>query len=217
MCLRVFNADNHPILQRGIASLINQTKEMQWAGGATNGREAFDKIKAIQPDVALLDNEMPYMSGLEVAQALIGENIPTKFILFSLFKDRNFLISALTIGVKGYLLKESSEREIIECIEYVGEGKTYINASMTQFLVQANSANTDVLSTLSNQEANILKLIACQKTSIEIARMLFISPKTVANHRTNICKKLNLKSVQNSLLKWAIEHKELLEGRTSTY
>lgn len=210
MQIKVFNADDHPILRKGITDLINQTEGLQWVGSAADGKEALDKIRAIRPEVAVLDIEMPYMSGLEVAKTLIGEAIPTQFVLLTLFKDKNFLNGALEAGVKGYLLKESSEQEIVECIQFVHQGKVYVNASMTQYLILPNAPGNDILNTLSEHEVNILKLISRQKTTNEIADMLFISPKTVSNHRTNISKKLNLDGQQNGLLKWAIEHKDLL-------
>jgi DNA-binding NarL/FixJ family response regulator len=208
---KVFNADDHPILRKGVTDLINQSPELHWVGSASDGAEALEKIRAIRPDVAILDVEMPHKTGLEVAKILLEEGIPTKFILFTLFKDKEFLTQSLDIGIKGYLLKESSEREILECIRFVSEGKPYISACMTQYLIQTKSSNNGILDTLSEHEVNILKLVAIQKTTNDIADMLFISPKTVANHRTNISKKLGLDGQQNGLLKWAIENKGLLK------
>ena len=124
-----------------------------------------------------------------------------------MFKDESFFQNALNIGVRGYLLKDSKEAEIIECIRSVHSGKAYVNAELTHLLLSSKGAKADILAELSNHEINIVKLIAQQKTSAEIASMLFISPKTVANHRTNISKKLNLSGEQNGLLKWALEHK----------
>jgi DNA-binding NarL/FixJ family response regulator len=210
MAIKVFNADDHPMLRKGVTDLIIQTAGLEWAGSAEDGKSALEKIRAIKPDVAILDIEMPLLSGLDVAQTLMAENIPTQFILLTLFKDKAFLNRALEHGIKGYLLKESSEREIVECIHFVSQGKAYVNASMTHFLVQEKSSKNDWLKILSSHEINILKLIARQKTTNEIADMLFISPKTVGNHRTNISKKLELNGEQNGLLKWAIENKDLL-------
>jgi len=211
MAITVFNADDHPILRKGVSDLIVQTEGMEWVGSAENGKIALGKIRSIKPDIAILDIEIPHMTGMEVAQKLMEEGISTRFILLTPFKDKSFLNRALEVGVSGYLLKESSEREIIECIQFMGQGKPYVNASMTQYIIQNKSEKNNLLELLSNQEINILKLIACQKTSNEIADMLFISPKTVSNHRTNISKKLDLNGQQNGLLKWAIEHKDLLE------
>lgn len=211
MAIKVFNADDHPILRKGISDLIIETDGLEWVGSAENGKEALLKIEAIRPDIAVLDIEMPFMTGLEVAQELIEKKIKTEFILLTLFKSGDFLQNALQAGIKGYLLKESSTREILDCIHSVASGLPYVNSSMTQYLLKRKKVQDDVFSSLSTHEINILKLIAQKKTSSEIADMMFISPKTVSNHRSNISKKLQLSGEQNALLKWALENKNLLE------
>lgn len=210
MSIQVFNADDHPILRKGVTNLIKETEDMEWAGSAVHGKEALEKLRIIQPDIAVLDIEMPHLTGLEVARTLIEEGSPTAFILLTLFKDESFFHNALNAGVKGYLLKESSEQEILDCIRSVSKGKAYINPSLTHYLINHKKTEDEVLKNLSDHELNILKLIARQKTTFEIADMLFISPKTVGNHRTNISKKLELDGKQNGLLHWAMEHRDLL-------
>ncbi|MEL7533207.1 MAG: response regulator transcription factor, partial [Bacteroidota bacterium] len=138
------------------------------------------------------------------------EGLATEFVLLTLFKNESFFHNAIEAGIKGYLLKESSEKEIIDCIRSVHLGKPYVNPSLTQHLISSKQTKDQLLTQLSQHEINILKLIARQKTSAEIADMLFISPKTVSNHRTNISKKLSLTGEQNGLLKWALEHKDML-------
>ncbi|NNC83907.1 MAG: response regulator transcription factor [Flavobacteriales bacterium] len=209
--ITVFNADDHPILRKGISDLLIETEGLEWVGSADNGKDAMEHIRSIRPDIALLDIEMPHFTGLEVAKTLLEEGLETRFVLLTLFKDGDFLNKALAMGVKGYLIKESSEKEIIDCIHTVAEGRSYVNSSLTHHLIQQGSKKDDLSQKLSEQELNILKLIARQKTSAEIADMLFISPKTVSNHRSNISKKLDLNGEQNALLKWAIENKSLLE------
>lgn len=210
MTISVFNADDHPILRKGVTDLLKESKETQWVGSAADGQEAIEKIRALQPDVAILDIEMPHQTGLDVARTLISEGIRTNFILLTLFKDEHFFQNALKVGVKGYLLKESSEQEILDCIRSVASGRAYVNPSLTHYLLKQNDPAADFLNKLTEHEINILKLIARQKTTAEIADMLFISPKTVSNHRTKISKKLELGGEQNALLKWAIEHRDQL-------
>jgi DNA-binding NarL/FixJ family response regulator len=210
MLIRVFNADDHPLLRKGVTDLLKESADIQWVGSAGDGKEALDKIRNIQPDVAILDIEMPHLTGLEVAQQLIAEGIDTKFVLLTLFKDETFFKNAIRLGIKGYLLKESTEKEILDCIESVNKGKHYVNSSLTQYLISEEEKN-DLLINLSKREINVLKLIAQQKTTPEIANMLFISAKTVSNHRSNVSKKLKLAGEQNGLLKWAIEHRDLLK------
>lgn len=209
--ITVFNADDHPILRKGVTDLLKESNQTEWVGSAADGREALEKIRAIQPDIAILDIEMPHMSGLEVSRTLIAEGIRTRFVLLTLFKDEHFFQNALKVGVMGYLLKESSEQEILDCIRSVATGKAYVNPSLTHYLLNQGQKKGDFFDKLTEHEINILKLIARQKTTVEIADMLFISPKTVSNHRTNISKKLELGGGQNILLKWAIEHREQLK------
>lgn len=210
MAIKVFNADDHPILRKGITDLIADTDGLEWKGSAANGTEALEKILAIRPDVAILDIEMPEMTGIEVCKALQSAKSPTAVILLTLFKDPGIFKEALAIGARGYLLKESSEEEIIKCIKQVAAGKAYIQAEMSGLLLDQKSDGDNPLQDLTEHEINILKLIASQKTSAEIAGMLFISPKTVTNHRNNISKKLNLSGVQNGLLMWCVENKSRL-------
>lgn len=210
MIISVFNADDHPALRRGVTALLNEVNDFQWVGSAADGQEALEKIQHLAPDVALLDMEMPHLTGLEVATQLIAAGSSTKFVILTLHKNRTLLHEALHKGIKGYLLKESKEHEIIACIRSVVTGKPYVNASLTHFLMPTSDDASSPLRDLSEHERNILKLVAREKTSREIADMLFISPKTVANHRNTISKKLGLAGVQNGLLKWAISNRALL-------
>ena len=209
MAITVFNADDHPILRKGITDLIKESSGLAWVGSAADGKEAEEKIRKLQPDVAILDIEMPFQSGLQAAKHLMAEKTKTHFILLTLYKDEGFFKNAIKHGIKGYLLKESSEKEILDCISTVAKGRAYVNPELTQYLLNQDTAD-DVFKDLTEHEINIVKLIARQKTTAEIADMLFISPKTVSNHRTKISKKLKLSGEQNALLKWAIEHREFL-------
>ncbi|MFT6970010.1 MAG: DNA-binding NarL/FixJ family response regulator [Roseivirga sp.] len=211
MAIRVYNADDHPILRKGITDLIQEAAELEWVGSAKDGKKALKEIRSLAPDIAVLDIEMPYHTGLDVAETLLKEGLETHFVVLTLYKEEELLNKALKVGVKGYLLKESSERDILACIHAVAEGRLYVDPSLTQYLALQKRDKGDVFANLSDHEIDILRLISRQKTSAEIADMLFISPKTVANHRSHISKKLNLAGVQNGLLKWAIEHKESLD------
>jgi len=210
MSIRVLNADDHPILRKGIVDLIVESEGLEWVGSASDGKEALQKIQDIKPDIALLDIEMPHLTGIEIARELKQKASETKVILLTLFKDSSFVKNALAEGVMGYLLKESKESEILDCIKSVSEGKPYISPSLTNVLITINSGNNSPLESLTEHEINILRLIAKNKTSKEIAEMLFLSPKTISNHRNNISKKLGLEGQQNALLKWVLENKDQL-------
>jgi YesN/AraC family two-component response regulator len=103
MMTTVFNADDHPILRKGVTELLTEREDLQWVGSAKDGKDALEKIRNIRPDVAILDIEMPYFTGLEVVQILLQEGCKTHFILLTLFKDETLLRKAMEIGVKGYV------------------------------------------------------------------------------------------------------------------
>ena len=212
MSIRVFNADDHPILRKGIIDLLVETDGLDWIGSAGDGTEAWDKIRSLKPDVAVLDIEMPGFSGIQLAEKIYQGGLSTKVVLLTLFKEPGFIKQALGLGVHGYLLKESKESEILDCIRSVAEGKRYVSPALTQVLMDLNqSPAPSLIDVLTEHEINIIKLIAKNKTSNEIAEMLFLSPKTISNHRSNISKKLQLDGQQNALLKWVMENKGLFE------
>jgi two-component system nitrate/nitrite response regulator NarL len=210
--LRVFNADDHPILRKGVSDLLIGTAGIKWVGSASNGEEALASIRSIQPEVAILDIEMPFLSGIDVAKTLLKEGSKTKFIILTLYKDETLFHEAMELGIRGYLLKESSEKEIVDCVITVGTGMPYVHPIMSRFLLARRTSKHELLEHLTDHEINILKLISRQMTSTQIAEMLFISQSTVGNHRSNISKKLDLGGEQNGLLKWAIENKSLLNS-----
>lgn len=211
MAIKVFNADDHPILRKGIVDLIVETDGFDWVGSADNGSEAWDKIQSFHPDIALLDIEMPGYSGIEICRLIQESELNTRVVVLTLFKDAGFIRQALDAGVHGYLLKESRESEIIDCLRSVAEGRKYVSPALTQTLMDLNKEEANVLEGITEHEKNILKLIARNKTTNEIAEMLFLSAKTISNHRTNISKKLKLDGQQNALLKWVLENKELFD------
>lgn len=212
-------ADDHPLLLKGLEDLLAEEQDMQVIGKASNGQEALELVTQLRPDVAILDVEMPEMNGIEAARRLLAQQkLPTRIIILTLYKDEDIFSEAMRMGVSGYVLKENALTEIVNCVRQVHRGEPYVSAHLTKFLLQHRTATEqrskeeELLESLTTQEINILKLIARHKTSREIADMLFISTKTVENHRSNITKKLDLEGRHNSLLTWALEHQEVING-----
>ncbi len=184
-------------------------------GEAADGIEAYQLIIGNRPDIAILDIEMPLLTGLDVCKKVMSEKSETKFILLTMHKSRVFFEDAMSTAVSGYLLKDSAGQELIECIETVMAGKKYISQNIASYLTDHLAvANSDQLqmvkALLTPTEKVILKLISEGKTSAEISTVLFVSPHTVENHRGNINKKLRLDGEKNALLKFAMEHKGFL-------
>ncbi|MDX1462557.1 MAG: response regulator transcription factor, partial [Marinirhabdus sp.] len=163
-----------------------------------------------QPDIAILDIQMPYLSGIEVADKCKVHCENTKIILITLHKERELYQQAKEMNIFGYILKEFALEEIETCLEHVINGEHYFSPKIVGKL-ERNGVDTSVLDTLTPSEKKILKLIGKDKTNKEIASLLFISYRTVEKHRSNIISKLGLEHKTNSLLIWAKEHQEHLK------
>lgn len=206
-------ADDHPIFLLGLKSVLEKmTDEFDLIGVAENGSQAWDLIKNKKPDIALLDIEMPDMSGLDICEKVRSENLFTKVIALTVHKDEDIFNQALEAGVHGYILKENSINDLSEGVKTVLSGNFFFSASVSSFLLnrsaRANSADSEIKGRrLTKTEKYVMRMIADGHTSNEIAKKMRISVKTINNHRANICKKLNLKGT-NSLLVYAMKNKE---------
>ena len=195
-------ADDHPILLEGIISVIQKEFSNSIIHKAHNGAEALQLVTQIKPDIAILDIEMPILNGVEVAKKIKENNFTTKIIFLTLHKEKSFFEEINKLNVSGYVLKEFSVSEITQCIKSVLQGKKYFSKEIENYLIEP----VIDLSIFTRAEINVLKLIAKEKTTKEIAEMLFVSTKTVDTHRYNICKKLQLKPEKNSLLRWVFKN-----------
>lgn len=197
-------ADDHPLLLKGLHDFLTE-KKYNIVGKAKDGKEAFELIKELAPDIAILDIQMPFISGLEIAKKCKKESVNTKIVLITLHKEKELFQKAKDLNIYGYILKEFALEEIENCIKTVSSGKTYFSDQMKS-LLGVDHQKENELSLLTPSEQKILKLIANGKTNKEIASLLFISYRTVEKHRSNMITKLKLIPKTNSLLIWAKEH-----------
>ncbi len=201
-------ADDHPLLLKGLSDFLIE-KNFNLLGSGKDGREAYNLIIQNEPDIAILDIQMPYMSGLEIAQKCKGLDIDTKIVLITLHKEKELYQKAQELNIFGYILKEFALEEIENCIKTVTEGTPFFSEKIKELIGVVLMEDND-LKTLTPSEKKILKLIAQDKTNKEIASQLFISYRTVEKHRSNIITKLNIEPKTNSLLIWAKENHEKL-------
>jgi two-component system, NarL family, response regulator DegU len=212
--IKVFIADDHPVFLSGLRMLIDSDQKLKIIGEADNGEKALEEIQRLQPDVAVLDLSMPEKNAIEVARELRRLDSKTEIVILTMHDEEATLHSALELGVKGYILKDSAIDEIADGIKTVYRGRNFVSPKMSGYLISRNNeyrakeSNTLRINLLTATELKVLRLISAQKTTLEIAEELFISRRTVDNHRYNICKKLNIRGV-NSLLKFAISNKTL--------
>jgi len=210
---KILIADDHPIFRKGLRMIVESFNKYEIISEAENGKEAIEKINQNNPDVAILDVDMPLINGVEVVREFRKTNCQTEFIFLTMFKEKDLFDEAISLGVKGYVLKDSAVSEINDCIAYVLQNKLYLSPSLSSFVIQKSESiknfqcKNPLFDELTPTELKILKLVADYKSSKEIADELKISVRTVEHHRANVCEKLGLKG-SHSLLKFAIENKK---------
>lgn len=207
-------ADDHPIFRSGLQSLLLTAFPDATITALENGKEAKEYIAKNHPTIAILDIDMPEKNGLEVTLELAAD-VPTRFIILTMYNDAEMLRKALSNGASGYLVKDNTSDELVSCIETVLSGDKYVAKSLRkskeiQAELQKNAAIINRLETLTQTELKTLKLVSEKYSSKEIADLLFVSTKSVENYRSRICKKLELDARNNSLLIWVLENKSLL-------
>ena len=211
---KIVIADDHPLFLYGVKQLVEDSGKFEITGEFNSGENVFEFIENNKPDFAILDIRMPSCSGLEIVEKISDSGLPTKVILLTMYKNLNYFYKSVSFGVKGYILKDSAAKELIEALTEISNGGVFISRDLqNQFdnrKIDSYKQKMTMLSinSLTAAERNILKLIAEWKSTKEIAELLFISERTVSNHRNHICEKLNLKGA-NRLVRFAIENKEL--------
>lgn len=191
-------ADGHPLLLSGTETFL-RSKGYTILETATDGSIAYNAIINTRPDIAILDFDMPKLNGLEIAKLCIQHQIETKIIILTLHKEEA-IIRQIGLTIHGYILKDDTLQEIESCIDQVVKGLNYKSKKLNEdiHLLDDNNAIKNLTST----ELKILRYLAKDWSSSQIAEHLFISKRTVEKHRSNIIHKLDIKSSQNGLLLW---------------
>lgn len=209
--ITVLIADDHPIFRRGLADILAEDPTLKLVGEASDGDQAWRLIQQWQPTVTVLDNHMPGPSGLEIGRLVLRERVRTELIMLTMDTEEALLNKALNLGFKGYLLKETAAVDLLQAVARVARGESYITPALSGALVRRQRAGEALrerkpgLDKLSPTERQVLRLIATDHTSKEIADLLGCSPRTVESHRQRISGKLDL-SGTHSLLRFAFDH-----------
>lgn len=213
--IKVLIVDDHPLFRRGLRQIIEENKQFEIVGEAADGAVGLRLAAELKPDIIVVDVDMPQLNGLQMARALRREQSSAQIVFLTMYSDEALFNAALDIGVKGYVLKENAGGEVISALQKVAGGESFFSLALTTIgLRRDDRVKTLLLSkpsldTLTAAERRLLKLIAEDRTSKEIADLLKISTRTVENHRHNICRKLNIYG-SHSLLKFAFDHKSYL-------
>jgi DNA-binding NarL/FixJ family response regulator len=204
--IRLFIVDDHPLVIEGIHSLLQNEKDIEWAGQAMNAQSCLGFFVNNTADIVLMDISMPGMDGVELC-SIMKEKYPGVFILgLSTFNQGLYIKKMVENGASGYILKNTSKEELIKAIHAVCEGAIFFNGEVGQAFEEYQKSSKIALTVLTPREKEILELIAEGYTNPQIAEKIFLSPFTVDSHRKNILAKLNVKNTA-MLIRVAIEQK----------
>jgi len=211
----VLLADDHPVVRRGLKATIEDDEQLRVIAEAADGNDALRLMEELSPAVAILDIDMPGLNGLGVAREVAQRSLKTRIIFMTFHADEDLMRAAMDVGGKGYLLKGSETEEVCAAIHAVNAGRTYIGSTMAAVLLNQKSENAGSslnLKILTLTEKKVLRLIADGLSSKEIGDELGIHYRTVENHRTNMCRKLEIEGA-NALARFALQHRAALHER----
>lgn len=195
MSIRVMLADDHILMREGIKQLLEFDGSIEVIEEASDGEECLYKLKSSQPQVLLLDINMPKMNGIEVLEEIKKQDMDVKVLILTVHNEIEYLLRAVDIGVDGYILKESESAELKKAINFVVNGESYIQPKLIPLLnnrLLARDMDKDKIEMLTGREKEVLIQIANGMINKEIAHSLHISERTVKNHISNIFKKIDV-------------------------
>ena len=202
----VLIADDHGVVRKGLRLLLEQYPELAVIGEAANGREAVTMAATLSPQIVVLDVAMPILNGIEAAEQILKVNGKVGIIILTMHADESYLLRALNVGVKGYLLKESAEEDLLLAIKAVANGKPFFSRAINETLLEdymrmlKQQGLSDTFDLLTAREKEVLQLLAEGKTNKEVAQLLDVSPYTVESHRTNLMQKLGIHNTAEIVL-----------------
>lgn len=211
----VLIADDHPIVRRGLCSVIEEDPAFRVVAEESEGLQAWKKIREMLPRVAILDFAMPTLNGLEVARKIQELRLDVAAVLLTMHKEEDLFNHAMDAGVLGYVIKDNAVDELLHCLRAAAAGQHYISPAVSHFFIRRRQKAHEFqrqqpgIERLTPTERRILLLVAESRTSKEIGELLGISPRTVDNHRFRIAEKLGLHGT-HSLLKFAFDHRSEL-------
>ena len=204
--VRILIADDHAIIRRGLRALLAHEPGFEVIAEASDGREAVDLAEREHPHVAILDISMPILNGLEAARQISGKFDDMHLVMLTVHADESYLLNSLKAGARGYVLKSSSEFEIVEAVRAVSQGKAYFSPKVSRMLADEYMRHLedkqveDSYDLLTSRERQILQLLAEGQSNKDIANILDLSPTTVICHRQHIFQKLNFHTLADLIL-----------------
>lgn len=198
MTIKLVIADDHHVVRRGLIFFLNTQQDIEVIGEASNGEEALQLIKELQPDIVIMDLSMPKLNGIEATEQIKNEGLPVKVMILTSFYDQDHILPAIEAGAAGYYVKDSDPDELVTAIRKIYEGEKQFHSKITTQLVSAltnkseSKSEETIHDKLTKREMDVLKEITRGKSNKEIASSLFITEKTAKTHVSNILAKLQL-------------------------
>ena len=222
MTVRLLIADDHAVVREGLRLILTAQRDFEVVGEAATGREAVELAQRLKPDVVLMDISMPELSGLDATLALATDDGPPRIIVLSMHASSEYVFEAFRAGARGYLVKESAGREVVEAIREVCRGRRYVSPRIAGGVIEdyvrarADAGAKSPLERLSARELHmhtdysprerqVLQLVVEGRSSAEIGRLINLSPKTVETYRSRLMRKLGVENLAH-LVRFAIEH-----------
>ena len=196
--IRIVLADDHTVVRKGLRLLLESQPEFKVIGDAANGREAISLAEQNKPDVMVMDVAMPILNGIEAARQICSRQPSIAVVFLSMHSDEGYVLKALKVGARAYLLKDSAEYDLINAVKAVSEGKAFFSPAISKMLAEdyvrqiAEHRVDDTYDLLTTREREVLQLLAEGRSNKEVANILQLSLHTVETHRSNILQKLNL-------------------------
>jgi len=204
--IRVLVADDHTMIRSGLRALLDRESDIEVVGEAADGRQAVQKAQELLPHVVLLDIAMPFLNGIEAARQIASKHESIGIIILSMHSDESYVLKALKAGARGYLLKDSSESDVVNAVRAVTAGKAYFSPEISRIMAEdylrqmQQRGAEDSYELLTPREREVLQLLAEGRSSKDAAGLLNVSLHTLETHRNNIFQKLNLHSIPELIL-----------------
>jgi DNA-binding NarL/FixJ family response regulator len=203
---RIVVADDHGIVRKGLRFILERQEDLEVVGEAADGREVIRLAEELKPGVIVMDIAMPHLNGIDASMQILRHDPRIRIIILSMYADEEFLIRALTVGVKGYLLKDSAELDLLRAVRAVTSGKSFFSPAIAQTLAEdyvrqlQQSKLQDSYELLTEREREVLQLLAEGHSNKEVATLLNVSSYTVETHRMHLMQKLNLHNTAEIVL-----------------
>jgi two-component system nitrate/nitrite response regulator NarL len=206
--IRLLLVDDHPVVRRGMRSCLEGIRHVEVVDEAVDGKEAVEKVKALSPDIVLMDIDMPVMNGLEATKLLREEFPDTRVLILSIHTNKEYVLQIIRSGAQGYVLKDTSPADLVRAIESVDSGEPFFSPDISQivlnqYLEEAGADSAGDAVKLTTRERQVLAMIAGGQSNKEMANELNVGVRTIETHRERVMNKLNIHSVAG-LTKYAI-------------